>query len=269
VKAKAYWEDRFSDELSLATAGYRGLGLAYNKWLYRARRRALDKAIRALNLDVRDKRILDLGSGSGFYVDYWLNRGAATVTGVDITETSVSKLHERYPESRFVCADIASEAVGALGSFEIISAFDIFFHIVDQDTFNRAWSNMARCAAEGSLVLVTDGMTHKDMPMSAQEYHRSYDHYRAMAESKGLQIVYLAPVFYAMHNAVDVREANLLTRSVWWVTFRALRASRRLHLNSFIGNLLGMTLYTLDDLLLRLFRSGPTMKLMVLRRGRV
>jgi SAM-dependent methyltransferase len=210
---------------------------------------------------------MDLGSGTGFYIDYWLDRGAGAVTGVDITETSVRKLRERYPDSRFVCADIASEAVSALGSFDIISAFDVLFHIVDEDTFRRAWANIMHCAEEGAVVLISDGMASEDVPVSDQEYHRSYAHYLAVAESLGFRVVYLAPVFYTMQNAVDATEANPLVRFLWWFTFRVLRVSRLLHLNAFVGNLLGMILYALDGLLLRVFRSGPTTKLMVLRRG--
>jgi len=46
--ARHYWEERLSPDFSLARAGDRRLGLAYNWWLYRARRRALDRSLKAL-----------------------------------------------------------------------------------------------------------------------------------------------------------------------------------------------------------------------------
>jgi hypothetical protein len=102
--------------------------------------------------------------------------------------------------------------------------------------------------------------------MTAQECHRSYDHYRSVAEEAGFQIVYLAPVFYTMLNPVDPREANFAMRALWWFAVRALKASNRLRLNAVVGQLLGVTLYSLDGLLLRFVRRGPGMKLMVLQK---
>lgn len=265
MRAKSYWEERLSTDFSLGGVGDRRLGVAYNKWLYRARRRALGRALRLLRVDVAGKRALDLGCGTGFYVDYWLEKGASSVTGVDLTEVSINNLKQRYPGLEFVCADIASEAVAALGKFEIVDAFDVLFHIVDEETFVRAWANIAACLAEDGFAFVTDAMTREDMPLSRQECHRSYDRYRSVAESAGLEVVHLAPIFYTMLNSVDSRDASGPLRVLWWLTPRLLKASRRFRLNTVLGHLIGVSLYTLDGVVQRLFRTGPTLKLMVLR----
>ena len=46
--AGEYWGERLSPDFSLARAGDMRVGLAYNWWLYRARRRALARDVKAL-----------------------------------------------------------------------------------------------------------------------------------------------------------------------------------------------------------------------------
>ena len=66
---KAYWESRLSDEYSLAGVGYSGLGLSYNRWLYRIRKRVFRRTVRGFLVgDPGAARVLDVGSGTGFYI---------------------------------------------------------------------------------------------------------------------------------------------------------------------------------------------------------
>ena len=53
--------------------------------------------------------MLDLGCGSGFYVDYALAKGAY-VTGIDASQLTIDRLskHVASPNLRLVCADVAA-----------------------------------------------------------------------------------------------------------------------------------------------------------------
>lgn len=262
---RTYWEERLSSDFSLRSVGDRRLGLTYNKWLYRGRRRALDRAIGSLKVDLTGKRVLDIGSGTGFYIDYWLSKGATEVTGLDITEVSVRNLERRYPGLQFVCADIASESLSALGKFDIISAFDVLFHIANDEGFLRAFQNISDCCNEGAYVFVSDHFPPEDAPLTSQESHRSRAHYGGVFATVGVKEIYASPVFYLMGSPLP-GERHPLLRALWWFTFRALRASRRLGVNSLFGNLIGMPMYVVDGILTRTSRWGPNMKLMTLKR---
>ena len=81
-----YWEARLENDLGLHTVGFLGLGKYYNSWLYRIRRHVFFREVRALPIDVSQCVILDVGCGSGFYVNLWREQGVSDITGVDISE---------------------------------------------------------------------------------------------------------------------------------------------------------------------------------------
>src|SRR5262245_19081086 len=102
--------------------------------MYRVRGAVFDRVVSALKgATWTGIPVLDVGSGTGFYVERWRRTGAA-VTGLDLTEVAVEELRRSFPEIPFVRADIG----GALEQiplpaerFQAISAFDVLFHLVD------------------------------------------------------------------------------------------------------------------------------------------
>jgi SAM-dependent methyltransferase len=70
---------------------------------------------------LKDKNILDLGCGSGFYTEYALQQGAH-VTAIDVSKVLVNKLSTRLktPALRTICADIAKPLSLDSDSFDYI-----------------------------------------------------------------------------------------------------------------------------------------------------
>src|SRR5262245_1706679 len=102
--------------------------------MYRVRGEVFDRVVDELGTTSgrgRPARVLDVGAGTGFYVDRWLAR-KASVTGVDLTEVSVRNLRERFPAARFIQADIGAPLgpplADEIGTFDVVSAFDVLFH---------------------------------------------------------------------------------------------------------------------------------------------
>src|ERR1043166_8271428 len=101
------------------------------------------------------REVLDVGSGTGFYVDRWLRLGAR-VTGLDLTEIAVAELSRAFPAARFLRADIGASLDGvplAPGWFDAVSAFDVLFHIVDDAQYARAFENIPSLLRPGGWFL--------------------------------------------------------------------------------------------------------------------
>ena len=108
-----YWEARLTKHWDLHGVGFAGYGLRYNQWLYRVRRRVFLSQARALPLDLSRATVLDVGSGTGFWVGYWAGRGARRVDATDIASASVASLTARFPRARVMLNDISAEAPAA------------------------------------------------------------------------------------------------------------------------------------------------------------
>src|SRR3990172_1207342 len=92
-----YWEDRLAKNINLRGTGHRAFNLRYNEYLYKTQEDAMDILLDESKVDPKNKKILDIGSGNGFYIKYFLDKGAANVWGLDITEASVNYLRTKYP----------------------------------------------------------------------------------------------------------------------------------------------------------------------------
>ena len=65
-------------------------------------------AMRALLPDLRDKRILDLGCGFGWFARWAVEQGAASVLGVDLSENMLERAKAETPDPRvrYIKADL-------------------------------------------------------------------------------------------------------------------------------------------------------------------
>ena len=174
---KEYWENRLNGDFSLQGVGYSLLGSQYNKWQYRLRDRILRRELASLPLDLANSNVLDVGSGTGFYIDYWRRAGARSISGCDFTETAVSRLRVQFPEQHFYQLDISADPPTELaGKFDFVSAFDILFHIVDEARFDNAFHNISRLLAPGGLFCFSEIFLHRETERGVHVSFRSISH---------------------------------------------------------------------------------------------
>ena len=130
-QSKEFWEDRLGHHPDLSGTGEPGLSIAYNQACYRLREMVLERELRANGFaDLRGKRVLDIGSGVGFFVDFYSQRGAA-VTAVELTQVGAELLQKKFPEARLIQGDIVDQEVGS--GYDVVNAFDVLYHIVEED----------------------------------------------------------------------------------------------------------------------------------------
>jgi len=257
---RSYWEGRLSDAYSLDGVGWQGLGEPFNRWMYRVRRRLFLSRMRPL-VEGRSPDVLDVGSGTGFYVERWLELGAGSVTGSDLTATAVDRLGECFPALEFHRLDLSEPGARVEGrEFDAISAMDVLFHITDDDAYGRAIANLAAMLRPGGLLVLSENFVHGEALRSPRQVSRTLDSIEGLVRAQGLEPVSRRPVFFLMNGPADSQSRVL--RSTWGLTTRLL--TRRPGL----GNVLGALLYPLELALASLAREGPSTEMMVLRRSR-
>ncbi len=116
-------------------------------WWYRGRRRVLERVIAELRLPAR-ARILDAGCGSGRNMVELARHG--TVTGVELSETSVRLARERGAGE--VIEGSVLEMPFAADSFELAASLDVIEHLEDD---LAALRELRRVVAPGGALLIT------------------------------------------------------------------------------------------------------------------
>lgn len=256
---QTYWETRLGKDWSLQGVGFRTLGRRFNEWAYRLRAERFREVVARHLPTVGD--VLDVGSGTGFYIDLWQQMGARSVTGVDLTEAAVTNLRQRFPGVTFHRGDIG---VGVpeltAGGFDAVSTMDVLFHIVDDARFERAIGNLHDALVPGGILIFSDGFLHGPTVKRRHIVLRSLSEIEKVLEHSGFEVVDRTPMFVTMNEPFDARRR--LTKLCWFAGLGLVATAEPL------GALAGRVLYRLDSRLVHRRRESPTTEIMVCRRLR-
>jgi 2-polyprenyl-3-methyl-5-hydroxy-6-metoxy-1,4-benzoquinol methylase len=259
--AKEYWETRLSERWGLHGVGHISFGLPYNEWLYRVRKQVFLRQIQPLSWDFKALAVLDVGSGTGFWLDQWKSLGVRSITGLDITRIAAENLQETHPEARILELDISDpEAPQKISQkFDVISAFDVLFHIADKDKFDVAISNVAALLKPSGHFVFSDLLVHAQPTWTAQEVHRTLDTVTEVLAQQNLQIRRRVPMFVLMNSPFDASSRFL--RYLWLLLMAPVRFLPAL------GSLYGAALYPLELLLTNLLTESPTTEMVICQKG--
>jgi SAM-dependent methyltransferase len=258
---RAYWDTRHTKRYGPESVGYAGLGVPYNEWMYRVRRHVVAREIRKSGIKLSQSDVLDIGSGTGFYIDLWTRLGAKSVGGSDFAPFAVRSLRERFPDHRFVELDITSSALPPeLGQFDLVSAFDIFYHIVDDQKYAQAFHNVAALVRPGGYFVFSENFLPAERESGVHQVSRSCTEITQLLDENHFEILRRAPVFFLMNRPLKSRSRVLST--TWGVIERI--TSR--HDRPYLGDWLGAALYPVEISALRWMSTGPTTEMMICRR---
>jgi len=258
--AAEYWEGRLRGNVALEKIGYLGLGRHYNEWLYRVRESVFRRTVKSLGVDLSASSVMDVGSGSGFYVRLWKELGARQITGLDLTSAAVEHLRGRFPDTPFYKADITEATLPVCGpQFDIISAFDVLFHIVDDARYRSAIANIHSLLRPGGLFLLSDVFVHGKVSRSEHFVSRPLAEAEQVLRESGFQMLRRQPVFVLMANPVD--SPSRIRRLMWGAFQRVVSRSE------LAGFLAGAALCPVEILLSSMIREGCSTEIMICKKA--
>jgi SAM-dependent methyltransferase len=203
--------------------------------------------------------VLDVGSGTGFYLGLWRELGAASITGSDLTAVAVERLAASHPEVTAIRLDVGDEAIDLPdAAFDAVSAMDVLFHVTDDARFARAFANAARLLRPGGTLVFSDLFVHGEPWRAPHQAIRSLAEVRRAIAAAGLREELRRPLLVLLNAPVDSR-SRLLHASWWTLRTAALRGEAA-------GWLAGAAAYPFEVALARILREGPSTELMVCRK---
>ena len=242
--AGAYWRERVVSGADLAVVGHRSMGPAYNGEIYARRIEALEAMLaRHLHKPAEQLRVLDIGCGSGFYTRFWQARGVRDYTGIDISSNTIRHLAQQYPAYTFVQADITDAVPGVPGApepFDVVTVFDVLYHIVDNQRFQSAIQNIGGLVREGGCVLVMDQLCRREYQLSRHVLYRNREWYLSGFRQQNLVLAEAEPLFHFLvppvtgvrvldyFAAAAFKAAGLLLRQIEFISRHVAAMLRRL-----------------------------------------
>jgi SAM-dependent methyltransferase len=251
-----YWEDRLRKNFSLSGVGDHSRGKRYNEWLYRVRKYIFPRLMKKLDMDITRASVLDIGSGTGFYIERWKEMRAAKITGADITSVVVETLAKKFDDFEFVQMDIGQNEIPLAGQqFDIISCFDVLFHIVDDEKFATAIRNIYSLLKPGGILVFSDNFLHGSSVRARHQVSRSLEEIETIVRGAGFQVSGRYPMFVIMAYPIDSH--NRAAIFLWRAAFKIGT------LNAVFAFLWGALLYPIELLLLNITRESPTTEMMI------
>ena len=257
---RTYWEDRHYRNYGPESVGYAGLGVPFNNWMYRVRRRVVERQLRKAAIDLSECDVLDIGSGTGFYVQLWDKLGAKSVTGSDLAPFAVRALAEKFSSHRFFDLDISGNGLPIdLGKFDLVSAFDVLYHIVQDDAYRRAFSNIKSLVRPGGYFIFSENFLLQKRETLTHQVSRTYTEVAALLAENEFELILRAPMFFFMNR--PIKSSNVLLRVSWAAIRRIAGMTHRPYLGSWLGALL----YPIELLCLCFISTGPTTEVFLCR----
>lgn len=256
--AGKYWQDRLGEHFDLIGVGFKRRSVAFNRWVYRVRTELLDDLFRRYEWAIEGQAVLDVGCGTGFFIDHWSRRQASPIAGVDVTEVSIEKLTDRFPEAELFCADITAPDLKVSGTFDYVSVFDVLYHVVDDRRFEQAVANLSRLCRPGAKVMVTDMFGERTVEVVKHVRNRSLNCYTQVFSKEGFRLLDIKPLFFTL-----MPPSRLANRPAYWIGTLAWEALTFPARWEKLGEIIGRVLYRVDLDLRRRFDRGPSHHLAV------
>ena len=265
----SYWSQRLEKDFSLSGVGHAGVGLAFNRWAYKVRRAVLLRTLRTAGISIHGSRILELGFGTGFYLDLWHAQDAKHVTGFDITDIAVKAARERFPADwDFDKADIGKPLPidKSIGTYDLATAFDVLFHLVDDDGWNGALDNITAALKPGGVTIIFDKCQSVENAVGHVR-RRTLETYTSALKARGFEIISVRPLFVTMNSPTDLSGlAKLAFKTNWSLTKLPYKIGKHIGLGETFGGAMGASMYFPELLWTRVFPRGPSTKILVARK---
>lgn len=200
LDTQRFWEDRLRTNPNLRGTGHRAFDLNYNQWLYQAQWDSLDLLFGKHQVKLQGRSVLDVGSGTGFYLGYYIEHGAEPIYGLDITETSVQYLQKTYPQGYFSTCDISEQNLPLQRSFGLVSAMSVLYHVVDDARFESAVTNLCTHLDPGGYLLLTDTFRRSLVPTARHARFRSMQSYQTIFARHNITVLDVLPIYYLMNR---------------------------------------------------------------------
>ncbi len=261
---KDLWEQKIGGKYNLEGVGDNSLGQGFNYWMYQERKSIFKKNVKSLKIQLAGRKVLDIGPGTGFYVKIWKKFGVKDITGLDLTDFSVGYLKSTFPEHRFFQQDIGAELKILDGEqFDIISAMDVLFHIVDDTKFLKALKNASELLQDDGYFIFSDNFPAEERRHNVHTI-RSNKQMMDFINSAGFRVIKKVPYTIFLNEPLNDNKTNKL---VWELICKVLYRYKSKTYKNWAGYIIGFILFCIDKVTLKTM-APPSNQLVICQKSK-
>jgi hypothetical protein len=127
------------------------------KYHYASMELVILKHLRNNETSVNQTNIMDIGSGSGHWIDFYKSLEPKTISGMDIALSSFNHLKNKYSEdsSIKIYQGKALEVIGKLDAhYDIVNAVGVMFHLVDDGEWENTIDAIGKITKKGGIFVI-------------------------------------------------------------------------------------------------------------------
>jgi ubiquinone/menaquinone biosynthesis C-methylase UbiE len=183
--------DRKKDKLGLDIVCVPGYPLAYNNMLHFFQMRAhnkLEETLKAMGGKIEGMNVLDLGCGTGRWCEHFHKRGAAAVTGIDISQVRLDDNKARLSHITFKKMPVTKLDFSD-NTFDIINISWVLQHN-NAHLQEQAISEMCRVLKKGGFIFFMEGAHEKKFPIPKHSFPRTTGEWIELFEKNDATIIH-------------------------------------------------------------------------------
>ncbi|MBF0211516.1 MAG: methyltransferase domain-containing protein, partial [Desulfamplus sp.] len=200
----AYWNNRLNRKFDIEGVGYIGLGVTYNKYLYKTRFDILDYILNNIfPKGLKKRHVLELGPGIGLFTDYFYKQ-RVIYEAIDIAKKSVKELKILYKEYSFIEGDISNPLLFKKNHYDLIFAADVLLHITDEDNYKVTVENISNALKEKGYAILFDPISVINTQSPSEHVIiRDIKYIKKIFADNGLEVINMLPCAFFMNYPFD------------------------------------------------------------------
>ena len=210
-----YWENRISKHGMYDSIGRISLSEKVNEKRKKRVCQDLETVLDHREVNLSGKKVLDAGCGTGVYSKFYAERGC-DVSGIDFSQSAIEKIQLENISGDFRVGDVSSLDFES-DQFDIVHCFSVLYHIVNNEAWNYAISELCRVLKPDGILLFRVGWLSEDWSPAEHVKFRSKQRYIRKLSDHGVNELNSNSITDALRfSMMSKRFPKMLSSDLFW-----------------------------------------------------
>lgn len=209
------WDGRYLSNRGLGVPGTFTHSDKGNRYFYRSKFKALDRCLKAINVHLCGKTVLDAAGGSGQFIDYFLKRGASHILVADFAQKAldiVNQHHKKEPRVSTLLFDLKDKNQHWGNRYDFVFAMEVIFLLKKNVDLAQAIKNLASALKVGGYLIISDVFPPQTIQENTYVVRRSKAHFECLLAQNELSVIRYIPQTFVFNRHIFGRFQHIVEK---------------------------------------------------------